>query len=314
MKKFILNSFIFICLLLLSICLLLILPPTPRSKNALIFAEIKKDSLLINTEQPRIIFVGGSNVSFGLDSQKIKDLLNINPINTAIIYSLGLKYMLDNTYQYIKKGDIVVLMPEYQHFFQEFDFGSEELLRTVIDVNKSKIKLLNCKQILACSPFIPKLISSKFKISEYKYKRKESLVYPVDLFNMYGDFYTHWDSDKMNPDVYYVHDVLNENQYNHKTMKKLKKYEEMYNKKGAKFYISYPSLQETYFNNNIEAINKVEKELIEFNFIKLGNPERYRMNDFLMYDTVYHLNKKGVDIRTQLLIEDLKDVHNDFVQ
>ena len=30
------------------------------------------------------------------------------------------------------------------------------------------------------------------------------------------------------------------------------------------------------------------------------------MDDALMFDSAYHLNKKGVDLRTQLFIEDLK--------
>ena len=47
-------------------------------------------------------------------------------------------------------------------------------------------------------------------------------------------------------------------------------------------------------------------------FELLGYPERYRMNDSLMFDTTYHLSKKGVDLRTQLLIEDIKKSIKNF--
>ena len=55
-----------------------------------------------------------------------------------------------------------------------------------------------------------------------------------------------------------------------------------------------------------EAIRKVESEYRKHDFMVLGAPDRYRMHDSLMYDTSYHLNKTGVDYRTELLIEDLK--------
>ena len=53
----------------------------------------KKCQLLEDTPSPRIIFVGGSNLAFGLDSQRIKDSLNINVINYGLHAGIGLKYM-----------------------------------------------------------------------------------------------------------------------------------------------------------------------------------------------------------------------------
>lgn len=56
----------------------------------------KKCQLLEDTPSPRIIFVGGSNLAFGLDSQRIKDSLNINVINYGLHAGIGLKYMIDD--------------------------------------------------------------------------------------------------------------------------------------------------------------------------------------------------------------------------
>ena len=47
------------------------------------------------------------------------------------------------------------------------------------------------------------------------------------------------------------------------------------------------------------------KKLKETDLKLLGNPIRYEVEDILLYNTAYHLNKKGVDIRTELLIQDL---------
>ena len=46
--------------------------------------------------------------------------------------------------------------------------------------------------------------------------------------------------------------------------------------------------------------------LKKWRFNLLSNPERYIIPDSLIFNSEYHLTKKGVDMRTFLLIEDLK--------
>jgi hypothetical protein len=60
------------------------------------------------------------------------------------------------------------------------------------------------------------------------------------------------------------------------------------------------------FRESEDIIEIIRNEL-EQNFAVLGYPARYMMSDSLMFDTSYHLNKTGVDIRTARLIEDIKN-------
>ena len=55
-------------------------------------------------------------------------------------------------------------------------------------------------------------------------------------------------------------------------------------------------------------IELVESKLKENGFIIISKPERYKIADSMMYNSPYHLIKKGVDYRTLLLIEDLKKI------
>lgn len=50
-------------------------------KDSYLLAYNKKCELLEKTESPRIIFVGGSNLCFGLDSKRIADSLHVNVVN-----------------------------------------------------------------------------------------------------------------------------------------------------------------------------------------------------------------------------------------
>ena len=302
MKKLILKTLAFVSLLMLLFSILLLLPPTPRASKSLFFASIKKDSLLANTPSPRIIFVGGSNLSFGLNSQQIKDSLHMNPINTAIAANIGIKYMLENTIQYVKKGDIIVVIPEYKHFYRDWNYGSEELFRIIFDCNKKNIRLLNLKQMYNCFPYTGKFIFSKFNIHEYV-NVEESDVNSVNSFNKYGDVDAHWNLENRKAKPYAIEDIT---KYRSNVMTEMKHIFNKLNEQGCIVLISYPCFQETSFNNSKEAIRKIEKEYCINGFIILGSPERYMMPDSLMFDPPGHPNKQGVARRTKLLIEDLK--------
>ena len=312
MKKFIYKIIAF-SLLIISISgfTLLFLPATPRVSKSLIFATIKKDSLLANTPPPRIILVGGSNLSMGLNSRIIKDSLQLNPVNTAIHAAFGIRYIIENTLQNIKKGDIIVLCMEYDHFFDKWDRSYEELFRVVFDIDKSKFHMLSFTptQLLRYLKYTNKVISSRLNINEY-FGVEEHEVYGVSAYNEYGDVFTYWDYENFHSD-FEVHKAIDVNRYNPQVIAELKRIEDELHKKGCVLLISYPGYQDISFNNLKDAIKKVEEEFLINGFSVLGNPERYMMPDSLIFDTPYHLNKQGVDRRTKLLVEDLKVLLNE---
>lgn len=90
MKKFLTSLIIFIFPLVLLIVVGLILPPTPRASTSHLFAKYHMDSLLRKVPSPRLILVGGSNISLSINSQIIKDSLRINPVNTGVSINVGL--------------------------------------------------------------------------------------------------------------------------------------------------------------------------------------------------------------------------------
>ena len=144
MKLLIINivkKTVLILTLISALCLFIIsLPPSPRVSGSQLYGKIAKDSLLRNTKNDRIIFIGGSNLSFGLNSQMIKDSLKFNPINTAINANIGLEYMLVNTLQYIKENDVIIIAPEYAHFSKNTIHGAgKEMITTVAEVDKFKL-------------------------------------------------------------------------------------------------------------------------------------------------------------------------------
>ena len=278
-------------------------PATPRAKTSLLFSKLDKDRLVENTPSPRLILIGGSNLTFGIDSSMIKEELELNPINTAIHISIGLMFMMDDIIDEVRPGDILILSPEYHQFFGRNAYGGEELLRLVLDVDRSKIGLLDLNQWFNLLEFIPKYAISKIKPTEYIIKENPEIgIYERKSFNEYGDVYIHWahkHSDfKPNKRI--------EGRFNDQVINELLAFEEKVNEKGATLYITYPGLQELTYQIYADHIKQVEEGLTENGFYLLGTPERYKMPELLMYNSPYHLNREGVEYRTNLLIEDLR--------
>jgi hypothetical protein len=300
MEKFLVKIAIFTSITISVIIAGLLLPATPRASKTYVKITSLKNSLLANESSPRMIFIGGSNVGMGLNSQMIKDSLNINPINTGHTAGLGLRYMFNNTAQYIKEGDIVIAPLEYVHFTRDYDFCSDDLLGIVMDANRRYLRFLSFRQALNLMPGIPKYIIAKIRPTSYFGIDTDTMRYSMNRYNRYGDACAHWNQDNKQFEPYGRLDAFNQ-----QIIGKIKDFEKMVEQKGATFYITYPSYLEKSFRESEDIIALIQNEL-EQNFKVLGTPERYMMPDSLMFDTSYHPNKKGLDIRTARLIDDIR--------
>ena len=237
---------------------------------------------------------------FSLNSQVLKDSLHLNPVNTGVHALLTLQYMLDNTIQYVRPGDVVVLIPEYEHFFKDYDIGTEQLLRTVLEVDKSKVKLLNIAQIYHLLPLVPRFALTRFKPTEYFGTNTNPLHYRRNTCNQYGDEVLHWTMKRPYFAPYKITAT-----YNPVNIEMIEKFQQQVEKKDARFIVSFPAYQDSSYDNSAAQVEIVEAALKE-KFVVAGSAKRYRTVDSLMFDTPYHLTKNGVDRRTEMLVEDLR--------
>ena len=240
MRSFIKKLIFFTAPLVLLILAGLLLPPTPRSFTSHLFAKHQMDARLRTAVSPRLILVGGSNISLSVNSQIIKDSLLINPINTGISVNIGLYYMLDNTIKHVRKNDVVVVSPEYDHFFDNVAFGDEELVRTVFDVSPNSVRSLRPRQFLKIAPLIPYYALSKFKVREYLFERDSLEIYDRNAFNVYGDNCKHWTLPIREVEAF---KPLEMSAFNRDVVDLLHEFEAAVEERGAKLFITYTALQ-----------------------------------------------------------------------
>lgn len=296
MKLFIKKSFLFgFCVVAILTLLFFIVP---INKNAYLYAYNKKYKLLEETPSPRIIFIGGSNVAFGLDCKRIKDSLHINVVNAGLHAGIGLKYMLDDIALYVRKGDIVIWAPEYTHFYGDMA-GQPETIAGIMSITKFKnVGMLNTSQWINVLKGIPSDLGIRIIPP-----KNTPRAYKASNFNEYGDEVNHWTLSSIpiaTPTKF--KDGLNVAMCNY-FIDRLKELQMRCN-----VIVVPPAYRQAAFDINKKNVQEVTEFLNREGFPFAISPQESVFLDEYIYDSDNHLNKKGVDRRTTLLIKYLKNV------
>jgi hypothetical protein len=96
MKKFIKQLLIVSLLLVTLLAGSLFLIPDYTARESALAVLPNKHRMLRETSSPRIIFLGGSNLCFGLDSRRIADTFDMPVVNLGLHAGIGLKFMMED--------------------------------------------------------------------------------------------------------------------------------------------------------------------------------------------------------------------------
>lgn len=281
--------------------------------NGYLFALLDKNSYLEKKdekERNRMIFVGGSNLAFGLDSEKIENKFNKKVINMGLHADMGLKFMLNEVREKLMSGDTIIIVPEYQHFFGNTFEGGETLAYIFLYVDNSLILKLDFAQVLNQLQYIPKLIRSEIQntiIAAIKHRKIEidsNVVYQRKFFNNNGDMVGHLEKADVR-----INDNFIKEKKNEEVVKYMNNFAMDVSKKNVEVIFLYPVYIDSSFEKNKFQIEELKKELQkELKIEILSTPERYKLDKDYFFDTSYHLNKKGRELRTKMVIEDIEKV------
>ena len=301
MKKFITKCFCFLCLLLLVFAAGLAMPPAWVA-DSLDYSILDKHAKLRERNgRPRLLLVGGSNLTFGVVSPMIENKFDVEVVNTAVNAGYGLKYIIDDIKPFVREGDTVLLVPEYAHFFNRTFYGGEPLLGA-LNVAPSSVKLLDHNQLLATARDAPKYSLDKFRmLLKARIRGVDARPYTRSSFNSHGDVVAHWEL-KPKP---FANTKLLSGEYEPQAMQYVLDFAAFVESRGGRFSLSYPCLNQGSYSQSGDAVAKVQQEFRASGLHLVGTPARYSFPDQLYFDTHYHLVKEGQIRRTEYLIEDL---------
>ena len=280
-------------------------------------AVLEKDRLIRNTPSPKIILVGGSNLAFGIDSKALQDSLGLNVVNMGLYAKLGLKYMLAQVRPYIKTGDVVVVVPEYDQFYGEYANGDNTLNTALLYAPADRIP-----DFIRSYSIVDVVLRPRVENTRRSFLRafaaalgKENMLFPQDTntvynrhsFNKYGDAVSHLDKKGMNPDSIFVKQLPPLKDFNRGTLKDLNSIASKAQEEKAHAYFLFPSYIDRSYVINVAAIDSLRRKLAGGMEIPiLGTPKDFVMAKQYFFDTRYHLNREGRDLRTMEMIEVLR--------
>ena len=282
--------------------------------NNTIMGELNyKIERLASTPSPKIVFIGGSGCSHGIDSGMVEKAFGLPVVNMGLHAGLGLKYQLSSIDPYIRKGDFVIIVPEYGNFTN--CQGSEVLLMVVSDIRPSDRGKLDRAQWIHLLQFMPEYGRNKlFKIARNKIKQAFQNQ-PKKKAHDYGNYKYDERGDEINS-----HSETKPRDfkpYNPKQRNQLKVNENDCAKRINQFVsahkdttvVVFPAaLQDASFDCDATHIAAVADMLEKNGTPFVVPPERYRMLTAECWDTPYHLNALGIERRTRQLIEDLMPI------
>ena len=171
-----------------------------------------------------------------------------------------------------------------------------------MDTQKSGFSKLRMKHAPNLLKAVPAYFIGKFNLNQYFYD-PEGDVYSKYIFNEFGDSNYHWGLEQR------TFPLVNPLKGNVKSsvIDEILKFKKDLQEKQAVLYVTFPGFQKSSFDLIKEEIDQVQMSLEEADLTILGTPSSYSIPDSLMFDQIYHLSKKGVDLRTEQFIHDFRN-------
>lgn len=274
-------------------------------RSDVVYASVRDKHLLLeNQTPPRIIFVGGSGIALGLDSTLIETEMQRPVINMGVNAGFGLHYMLDEVRPYLQSGDLVIVVPEYEHFYGMLFEGDENLL-WALRMRPQALRYTTWKQLALLVPDIPSFMQSRIRELTH---RLPDPIYNRWAFDAHGDFINHL---ALPSDELELHSIQGKYQFNQTTIGRLTDFVDDANQKGATVYLLYPAIAESFwhYGNNQQVIDEIQAQIGRAPQLEtFSSPEDYVLPDRYFFDTVYHLSAGGRQVRSQQIVQDLREI------
>jgi len=311
MRKFTIHSLLFIGIMAFIILFSLFLIPNKRITNNSLYASIDKHNRLDSLPSPKIVFVGGSNLAYGLNSKRVEDSLHMPVVNMGLHAGFGLKFILNEVKPYLKKGDIVVLSPEYHHFYSANMLNGEKVLVALLfEVDRKNFNYITFLQAIHLIPLtiqyaVSKLMGKQMDMMEEEVETGYEKQYKRNSFNVYGDEVMHLRFP--NQHIIQMSKHSDTEKILSESLDLIADFDKYVTNRKARLLIIPPSFMGSIYKSGYEkTINNIDLKLKDQNTPFILSPKSFIFKDSLFFNSVFHLNKQGVEQRTDSIIRVLK--------
>ena len=273
---------------------------------------------LKNSQGPKILVVGGSNVAFGLDSGLMEDLLaekgkKYTVCSFGLYAAVGTSAMLDLSLDTLKTGDIVVLAMEPTSETLSSYFGATAFWKCAEDAPHLLTKVGREKHSALFGNYIPYL-QERFEIYTTGELPKVEGVYAKSSFDERCDLVYERAGNAMALGYDTATPVdLAAVRIEAKFAQQVNEYVKAAQKKGATVVFSFSPLNRSALvgeKTGVEDFFQLCNETFDCPII--SDPNRYILDSGWFYDSNFHLNTPGAVVRTVMLTEDVLAYLGDY--
>ena len=271
-------------------------------------AYLLKHRIWENTQTPRLMLTGFSEMAFGIDSRMVEEATPYNVCNFGLHSGLGSEIVLGDMLSLLNPGDVVVYSVPVEEIIQGPEANAQSL-PFLIDLCGEKVwslSLGNRKQLLAGSKH---LLRGKLHYNFGKYIGLETFDpnYNSLNFNSHGDESAHWDKESIctpAPTVATTSSIpvssFNERHYRLivQTVRQLQA-------RGTTVLLTHPPMSATLYAQFHVISVHLETRLQQDGMSFIIPPDSLILSEDELFDGT-HANRKAVSRITSLIIQALK--------
>lgn len=246
--------------------------------------------------EPKVVILGGSNAGFGICSPLLQEHFGRPVFNTGNNGCVGLRMQLAMFEDYLNEEDLVIIMPEYHQFSDEF--WGNLILCHVLCTDPDFVRKLSLYQAFKLSAFWGGWIQLARDDRDPDYGT--SNCYSSAALNEYGDialprehsdFNAFWDGGFGRMSNYSF-------RYLASFMQRCK----------SAVILMPPALDKQSYQNLEPIIGTIHQRLADQGTPFAVAGRRYCWDDSLFFDSGYHLTSAAAEMHTRMLIQDIDSI------
>lgn len=264
----------------------------------------EKFNILKATNEPKIIMVSGSSSAFGLNQAMLEEESGYKVANLGLHGGFGNLFISELAKANINEGDIVLLGYEYGWSNDTgFTSSSADLIMSGIDDNITMYRYLPKSIWKNCLGYLFTFASKKNVYNPVTGIYSREAFDPITgQMTMARDYNMEWNAEE-----YGVTDISNVS-ISKNSIKYLKEFKDFIESKGASVYfVSPPLIRDSVVCDYSEFIKLKELEEEQIGIPYISDPVQYLYPSEWMSNANYHCNSVGEDVRTEMLINDLRN-------
>ncbi|WP_130837362.1 hypothetical protein [Lachnoclostridium sp. Marseille-P6806] len=261
---------------------------------------------LLRTGSPKIIILGGSSATYGIDEALLEEETGLPVVNLGLYASFGDVIPTELSKANIGPGDIVIAAYEYGWNKEDnFDTVGPDMVLSGFDSHLSMYRHIPLR-------IWPQLIGylGTFREKKAQYAADPGEDIRGTLFDEEGRLILsrpsgslHYDPDAENANPQDVTD----SRIADDTARYLRRYRRFVEKHGAQLVFTAPPLLDKALVGTAEDLRALAaNEESAAGIPYISDPAAYLYPEEYFYDTVYHCSEEGAALRTRMLAEDLR--------